>query len=255
MSGGTSTPKIICYIQRGTIMKSLIRYAIEKLDTGSEEEKEYGFFLQVSEEQLAALMELSKSNEVGVSCEGIVEVALPAKVPYNGVKSRLRLYSKGNGEQSCELTTKKVIDEITKTEFNDPINIVNFQALAGGGKHVNARKRITIPLKIDGETVMRESGKLLQWEIDVYLDGSNETNFKARLPNNWIKIDLEVDHPIDNVLDMLPITGERVIAANSSASDERAIIDNLYAHGYPVTPYVGLEFWDNVDDVISLATF
>lgn len=242
------------------MQKSLISVAMEALDTGSEEEKEYGFFILLTDDALHEFIDMADGGGAGkfkgLSCEGIVEVALPSKVPYNGIKSRLRLYTKANGEESCELTTKVVIDSITKTEYNDPINIINFQALAGGGKSAIARKRYTIPiLDNDGEVIIRKSGKPLQWEIDIYLDGTSEETFNLRAPNNWIKVDLEVDKEMDNVQDILPIKGERVLMANTSAADERAIIDELYSKGYPITPYTGLEFWDNADKIIGLTKF
>lgn len=240
-------------------MTNLLKVAMEALDTGVEEEKEYGFFVLMSSEQLTNFMQMAEggsSSHKGLSCEGIVEVALPSKVPYNGVKSRLRLYTKANGEESCELTTKKVIDAITKDEYNDPISIVNFQALAGSGKSVIVRKRFTIPfVDENGDAILRKSGKVMQWEIDVYLDGSSKETFDGRMPNHWIKLDLEVDNAIDNVIETLPFTGEQVIEANSTNASDRAIIDGLYAKGYPVTPYIGLEFWDSADLLLDLTKF
>lgn len=240
--------------------KSLIATAMEALDTGSEEEMEYGFFIHLTDEQLfefsQGIEKAAKNRQRGINCQGIVEIALPSKVPYNGVKSRLRLYTKPNGEESCELTTKKVVDEITKTEYNDPINIVNFQALAGGGKSAIARKRYTIPfLDEKGEVMYRKSGKPFAWEIDIYLDGTSEESFKNLMPNNWIKVDLEVDEPLANVMDILPVKSDKIIAANSSNAEDRTIIDGLYAKGYPITPYTGLEFWDDPERIIALTKF
>ncbi len=239
-----------------TTCKSLLRIAQEALNTGNEIEKEYGFFIKVNAVTLDNLISTAKKR--GFKCEGILEIALPTKIPYNGIKSRIRAYLRSNGVEECELTTKVVVDSITKTEHNSPISITNFQSLAGLGASAVVRKRYIVPLYRDdheGPVETRVDGSPLVWEIDVYLDGTSKESFDARSPCLWIKVDLEVDSPMSNVVDMLPIKGELVFPANSELPDCRAIIDNLYSDVYPVTKYTGLEFWDNQEAIMDLARF
>ncbi len=197
-------------------------------DYKKEEEVEFGFFLHLTDEQLAEVIETLANNQpVSFS-----ESKLPTE---NGLYSRLRHYL-GTDEQPetfiYTVKEKKVPDEggaTTNQEHNTTLERIPYLAMMQLTTNTVIRTRYKVPFYRDGEPIIRKNGDPLQWEVDIYVDGRNGGNC------SWIKVDLEVDNSIDiDVTPYIPVPYEEIIAANSKNPEDRAMIDNLYANIYPV---------------------
>lgn len=202
-------------------MKSFLAVAIEEHASKTEQEKEYSYFVKLTQEQLDAIIKLDGAK---VS-SSFSETKLPAG---QGLSSRLRQYM-NDGEAVHELTTKAFTGESkVKEETNDVIHPVNYKALAQLGVSTNIRSRITIPIVKDGEPVMKRNGPL-QWEFDLYhLD-------TERTVCAWAKIELEVDIvALPDIISLIPFEYDELIPSDSTDDEDRVFISHLYNNVYNI---------------------
>ena len=213
-------------------MKSMLALAIEEHGSVTEQEKEYSYFLKLSQEQLDSIKHLPGAK---VSTT-FSETKLPAS---EGLSSRIRHYTRYD-ESVYELTTKLSTGELeTKEETNDPLSRVNYDALFRMGISTNIRNRITVPLMKDGAPVQKKDGPL-EWEIDLYYT-KDSSEVCA-----WVKIELEVDVvAFPDIIDLIPIEYLDLISSDSSDEQDRAFIRHLYDDVYNVR--TGVLGPDNID--------
>jgi glutathione peroxidase-family protein len=202
-------------------MKSFLAMAIES-HGGKEEEKEYSYFVKLTQAQLNDIIAM----EGAVVGSTFSETKLPSE---NGLASRLRRYQK-DGVATYELTTKEYHGEHkTKLETNDTLSEANYRSLMQLGISTNVRSRIHLPVYKHGEPVMKKHGPL-QWEFDLY-HVADDNQVSA-----WAKVELEVDVvAFGDIIDLIPFAYDDLIPSDSSKEEDRAFIAHLYANVYDVS--------------------
>lgn len=207
-----------------SFLSEALKVAVEA--TSVEVEKEYSYFVHLTDRQLKSLLD----RGAGLSIQMFDEItfAFNKGVP----KPRLRYYSKMGQLRSAE----GLVDVAEPYEFtakqkplehNTSISKLQYDALAPQGTSKTSRMRIIVPVMQNNTPVMRESGTELAWEIDIYIDA------QTRSWSNWVKVELEVDDfKYPNVAGAIPFEYETLINSDTENPDERAIIQNLYDHVY-----------------------
>lgn len=207
-----------------SFLSEALQVALEA--TTVEVEKEYSYFVHLTDEQLKTLLE----RGAGLSIRMFDEVTFPFNpgVP----KPRLRYYSKVGQLRSAEglLDVAEPYEFTAKQkplEHNTSISQLQYEALEPLGSSKTSRMRIIVPVMQNDAPVMRASGAELAWEIDIYIDA------QTRSWSNWVKVELEVDDfKYPNVAGAIPFEYETLINSDTAIPDERAIIQNLYDHVY-----------------------
>lgn len=208
----------------GTLNESYPDVGLEDAGVAAEE-KEYGYFVELTEPQLNAML------EEFASCEK--EAFLEARVPCNidNMKARVREYYEADGRTVDKrvYTVKKYEGEkCTKLEEDNDIGEFGFMALLSTAPSYTSRVRINIPsvVRTTGETRKKRDGSDLCWEIDVYTTKSGK-------PSLWVKAEMEVDVvAVDSIVELMPFEFTNVIDADSADDTDREFIDHLYAVEY-----------------------
>lgn len=186
-------------------------------------ETEYSFFLQLTNEQLAAVMAKYENNNFQIFMEG----KLPGK---ESMRPRIRQVMSAAGEFiSATMETKVPVGD-SKEEYSDPICQMNFRALCMGCDSITSRIRIVIPVVGKDGPYKKSDGSDLAWELDLFFNPIFDGSI-----NNWVKIELEVDAmsmPDGDVIKMIPIEYEQLLNSKSQEPDDRKIIGDLYSTGY-----------------------
>ncbi len=212
-------------------MTSPLMAALEGQVEEAEMEIEYSYFIELSQEQLAAIIDKYKEVKMSVFAE--------SKLAYNearGLAGRIRRYIDGD-DSTYELTTKAKSKEAKgKLESNIELDEMNYHMLTSTAKSTVVRTRMYIPVRrTDGTTIQRKNGDDLVWELDLYVDarGNGEPSLNSIHP--WTKLEMEVDKAtLDSVVDYIPFEYEELIHSDTQEDTERALIDNLYAVEYDV---------------------
>lgn len=207
-----------------SFLSESIQVALEA--TSVEVEKEYSYFVHLTDSQLKSLLERGTGLSIKMFDE--ITFAFHKDTP----KPRLRYYSKmGNLRSNEGLVDVAEPYEFTAKqkplEHNTVISKLQYEALEPHGVSKTSRMRIIVPVMQNNAPVMRESGSELAWEIDIYID------VQTRSWSNWVKVELEVDDfKYPNVAGAIPFDYETLINSDTENPDERAIIQNLYDHVY-----------------------
>lgn len=198
--------------------------------TSVEVEKEYSYFVHVTDEQLQTL--LARGEGLHISLFDEVTFPFTKGAP----KPRLRYYSKVGKLRSeegllevkdpYEFTAKKKTDD-GNSEHNTVISQVQYESLEPLASSKTSRMRISVPVMQNDAPIVRANGTELAWEIDIYIDAQRRTW------SNWIKVELEVDDfKYPNVVGAIPFEYETLIESSSQEPADREIIQNLYDHVY-----------------------
>lgn len=198
--------------------------------TTVEVEKEYSYFVHVTDEQLQTLLQRGE----GLHIQLFDEITFP--FIKGAPKPRLRYYSKVGKLRSdeglvdvkepYEFTAKKKGDA-GSLEHNTAISAIQYEALEPLGSSKTSRMRISVPVMQNDAPIVRQNGSELAWEIDIYIDAQRRTW------SNWIKVELEVDDfKYPNVAGAIPFDYETLIVSSTEEESERNIIQNLYDHVY-----------------------
>lgn len=210
----------------GTLKESYPDFGLE--DAGvAVEEKEYGYFVGLTEEQLNKLLDEFSECEK----ESFLEARAPCNI--DDMKARVREYYEADG-----VTVDKRVYTVkkfgaadygrTKLEEDNDIGEFGFLALLSTAPNYNTRVRIKIPsvVRTTGETRKKRDGSDLCWEIDIF-------NTKEGKPSLWVKAEMEVDVlAVDDIRQILPFEYTEIIDADTSDETEREFIDNLYKVEY-----------------------
>lgn len=170
-----------------------------------EEEREYCFFLKLSESQMEELARTVEQKEREFIYEGKLgrnkEVRIRKKLTADFEFDKATIESKyREGDASIEIVNK--LAEAT------------FDRLIPSCDLVSARVRFD--LDVDG----------LEWEVDVFL----LQDFAEPRFCNWVKVELEVDKfDKDDILNLLPFTQyEQLIDAKNATPEDKNQIDLLW---------------------------
>lgn len=191
------------------------------------EEKEYGYFLEMT----AAQLETVQAKYDSCKKDAFLEAKLPCHV--DDMKARVREYydTATGAPAKREYTVKKYNADgpaKTKLEEDNEIGEFAFVALLSTAKSFNTRIRISIPVinKETGEVRKKRDGSDLCWELDIY-------NTKAGSQSLWVKLEMEVDVvAAADIKQLIPFEYTTVIDADSSDSEEREFIGHLYGTEY-----------------------
>lgn len=197
----------------------------------SEKEVEYCYFLKINDDEMANLIERSKNMWI--------EVIEEQTFPFNPdlPKPRIRHYKKeGNANASglqdpktvYQFTTKvKLAEDKAKREENLDITASMYQALGGMSVSKTCRMRIYAPILLNYAPIVKQNGKELAWEIDIYLDRETQKW------SPWIKLEMEVDEAVaKDIVNDIPIDYEVIIEGDTQEPTERDIIKSLYDHAW-----------------------
>ena len=158
--------------------------------TSVEVEKEYSYFVHVTDEQLQTLL----TRGEGLHIQLFDELTFP--FTKGAPKPRLRFYSKVGKLRSnegllavkdpYEFTAKQKTDN-GNNEHNTAVSQLQYESLEPLASSKTSRMRISVPVMQNDAPIVRANGSELAWEIDIYIDAQRRTW------SNWVKVELEVD--------------------------------------------------------------
>lgn len=174
-----------------------------------EEEHEYVFWCQVTQETLDELMALKTKRH-------FLDIFLK-RLP-----NRTRVRVEG---ESATFTEKVKHPDGHNIEDNITIPTKVAKSYIRYAENIHRVTRINIPITNRGEPLLRNSGEQYMWEVDVFYNSGK--GFEAL---GWVKVELEVDRmTTDRVKEIIPFDYESIIVEGDELNPtDRAQISDFW---------------------------